>query len=134
MSLKFTTERRAEDVEIDGVTYVLREATGEEAAKYRNHQMRNARIVDGKDGQAMTLGDHGDGPALLVSLCLVDTLGKPVPLATVKSWPARIVAALAERAEEISDLGQKATREALERRLAYLQAKLGEMDGEAEKN
>jgi hypothetical protein len=48
---------------------------------------------------------------LLVSLCLFRENGAPVLLATVRSWPARVVKSLFEKAKEISDLGEERKEE-----------------------
>lgn len=123
-------------VRIAGVAYILREASEAAACKWRNHQLKATRMADGKvtgmDGMA-------DAEPLLVSLCLcqtnpdgtlkLDPQRNPanVPLALVLSWPARIVKPLFEKAKEISDLTEKETADALEKRLLETREKLDKL-------
>lgn len=92
-------------VRIENKPYVLREATGAAAVQYRNASMRNIRMADGK---VVGMGDIGELEPLLVSLCLfsADADGKfsSVTVAKIKSWPARVVKDLFNRARAISDL------------------------------
>jgi hypothetical protein len=118
--------------------YVLREASEAAAATYRNAGLRSARMNDGK---VVGIEGAADVQALLVSLCLFHFVaGKdgqqlpiPVSLEAVRSWPARVVLKLFERAKQISDLDETETREVLEKRLAETQEKLaalGHVNGE----
>jgi hypothetical protein len=106
-------------VVIGSVRYVLREASEDAACKFRNALLRCTR--PGPDGRPTTYDGVADTEPLLVSLCLYaadeggrvrpDRDGRPdprhlVPLATVRSWPARVVKALAAKAQEISGLGE----------------------------
>lgn len=103
--------------------YVLREASGEAAERYQAAVLRGARLADGK-----VVGmDLSGVESLLVSLCLVDHEGKPVPLSQVKSWPARIQKALFEKAMDISGLREQETEEQLARRIADDQKRLAEL-------
>lgn len=83
--------------------YVLKEASGDAACRWRNAQLRAARMVEGK---ITGVGDIADTEPLLVSLCLFTREGKPVPLATVRAWPNRVQKALFERAKAISHLNE----------------------------
>lgn len=95
---------------IGGKKYTLREASEDAAIKYKNALARSVRVADGK---VVGSDGVGDAQALLVSLCLFETIaddaGRPagernVPLVTVRGWPARVVRPLFHRAEQISGL------------------------------
>jgi hypothetical protein len=132
----------AEPVQVDVVIqkrhYVLREADGESAVKYRNASMRAARMSDGK-----VVGVEGaaDCEPLLVSLCLYQVdpntgqirytrEGDPdkrylVPLHLIKRWPSRIQRRLFDKVKEISDLGERPeTEEQLVKEIGRLQRRL----------
>lgn len=124
-------------VRVKGKDYLLREATGDAVAKWRNAQLRATRL--GGDGKPASIDGLADAEPLLVSLCLfeVGQGGKelPVSVQTVRSWPGRITSALFARAKEISELEEKEDRGSLERRIAKLQEKLVALGGEGlEKN
>lgn len=99
-------------VVIGGVQHTLSEATEGVACHYRNAVMRSAKMSDGK-----VVGTEGvaDVQPLLVSLCLKDATGKPVPLPTVKSWPSRVVKPMYDWIREVSQLeeGESAERKAV---------------------
>lgn len=116
--------------------YVLREIDEGDAVRWRNSQLRAARM---SEGQVVSMGDLAESEPLLVSFCLyranedhkiiLRNDGTPdkstlTPLATIKSWPARIVKPLFERAKEISELEEKETKEVLEARIKDAQTKL----------
>jgi hypothetical protein len=106
-------------VVIGSARYVLREANEDAACKFRNALLRCTR--PGPDGRPTTYDGVADTEPLLVSLCLYaadeggrvrpDRDGRPdhrhlVPLATVRSWPARVVKALAAKVQEMSGLSE----------------------------
>lgn len=94
---------------IGGKPYLLREADAAGAAKYRNYMMACTRMTDGK---VTGVKDLADAEVLLVSLCLFHCDDKgmwvTVPAATLKSWPARVLKPLFDKAKEISQLDEKA--------------------------
>jgi hypothetical protein len=111
-------DRVAIPVTIAGVKYVLLEASEEASCKFRNALLRCTR--PGPDGKPTSYDGVADTESLLVSLCLyaADDVGnvrtgrdgRPdprhlVPLATLRSWPARVVRELARKAQEVSGLG-----------------------------
>jgi hypothetical protein len=102
--------------------YVLREASEAAALRFRGSQLQDAKLVDGK--VSANISRVAESQALLVSLCLFDENGKPVPLATVLDMRARIVKRLFDKAKEISDLDEREGKEELEKRLADTQAKI----------
>jgi hypothetical protein len=91
------------DYFIGGKPFQLREATSDGAAKFRNAAAGTARITDGK---VSGVGNVGDLEPLLVSLCLFDGDGKPVPLSVVRQWPGRVVRKLFDKAKTISGLDE----------------------------
>lgn len=92
-------------VTLAGKKYVLIEADGETAAGMKNRIIRSSKVSD--EGK-VTLGDGiADAEAFLVGQCLYrDESGGRTRIgeATVRSWPARVVKALYERARQISGL------------------------------
>lgn len=104
--LKFTLSRIEIPVEIDGEQYVLREASGETAATWRNAIMRCAVI--GPDGKPTGVRDLADTELLLVSLCLFHVgSGNAVGLDFVRSLPNRVCRALFAKVREISDIDEE---------------------------
>jgi hypothetical protein len=92
-----------------GASYVLREPTAEAACRWKNAITRAVRM--GPDGKPSGVVDIADTDPLLVSLCLWEVKdGKevPVPLATVRSWPSRVLNRLFERAREMGELNPAA--------------------------
>jgi len=89
-------------VRIQGKNYVLREASGDAACRYRNAVLACAQLTP--EGKAVSVRNLADVEPLLVSLCLFDEKGNPVSVNQVRKWPARVVKALYEKAKEISDL------------------------------
>lgn len=92
--------------------YILREASGGAATKYNNAvvdcQVRN------EQGKLVAFKDIASVEPLLVSLCAFQVTAegeKPVPLATVESWPNRIQKQLFEAAKTISDIVETLPRE-----------------------
>lgn len=91
-------------VELGDKKYVLREATGAVACKYRDALLSNTQM--GSDGKA-SIKINNETEVLLVSLSIFETDGRPVSIATVKGWPSRIVKALYTKVKEISELDEK---------------------------
>lgn len=89
-------------VTLQGGKYYLREASGEAAAAYRDELMRGATLNE--QGQAVRVDNWSKAQLILISHCLVDDRGLLVPIAKVKSLPARVTDRLAEKAREISNL------------------------------
>ncbi len=108
-------------------SYVLREATGNVACRYRNALLACTQL--GPEGKPSKITGMADVEPLLVSLCMFEDGTKPVPQATVRAWPNRIVKSLFDRVKEISDLdeddsleGLKKERQTLDERIAKLEA------------
>jgi hypothetical protein len=66
---------------------------------------------------------------MLVSLCLFDEQGKPVPAAFVREWPSRVIKAIYDECKRISQLDEaaetaddlKKQRDELDKRIAKLE-------------
>lgn len=96
-------------VEIGGRKYVLREADGHTAAKYRDTITKSVKMTR---GQVSGIGGIAEAEPLLVSMCLFaeDDEGgytRKISLDTVKRWPSRIVKSLFTKAQEISGLKEE---------------------------
>ncbi len=91
-------------VQVGDKKYTLREATGDAACLYRNAMLRCTKL--GPEGKPETITGIADAEPYLVSLCLFNEGNKPVPVATIRKWPARVQTALFDKAKEISELGE----------------------------
>jgi hypothetical protein len=96
------------DVTIGGRPYVLQEASGDAACKYRNALMNCTKL--GPNGKAQSMHNAADVEPLLISMCLFrvnpekpDGQHPPVPLKIIRSWPNRIQKGLFNRIKAISD-------------------------------
>jgi hypothetical protein len=114
---------------LKGRWYVLREASKDADVAYRSAQMKNLQLME-KDGERhMTTSGAAEADPVLLSYCLYygDGEGKlvlrgadpdpryRVPLATILSWPTRLVDPLVKRLKEMSNIEQERTREQLEK-------------------
>jgi hypothetical protein len=114
-------------VNIFGVSYVLREASGDATCKYHNFMSENTEL---KDGQPYRYHNFADREPLLVSLCLYDATNiTPVQLEVVRSWPSRVVEKLFEKVKEISGMNaEEETKETLLKRLDEINKKLAALE------
>lgn len=115
--------------------YLLREASGEAATKWREVVMSATRF--NKDGKPSGVQGLSESEPLLVSLCVFprDAKGgwsdRHITVMEVKSWPARVQKDLFERAKKISHLSEDAdTEEAIQKRIAELTERLREIQEE----
>lgn len=122
------------DIPIGKSIYILREASGDAAIKYRNAVLKATKLSDGK---VSGLDGLADTEAYLVHLCLFETLrdsaGSPtgernVPIPTIRNWPNRVQKALYDRAKKISSLEEKATKESLTKQLNEIKKQLAELE------
>ncbi len=125
-------------IKIRGKRYILKEASANDARKWRNAIFAQTRMHDGK---ISGLGNVADSEALLVSLCLYEVKPYapetgykpeeiPVPLKTVLEWPNKLVKPLFTHARRISDLEEKETpdtEESLTAEITRLTTKLDEL-------
>jgi hypothetical protein len=110
---------------VKGVEYILHSADGAKAAKFKNEKL--ARMTLGESGSPKSLNNMGDIEAILVQLCSTDLDGKPVPLATVKSWGHKVVTKLFDLAKLISYIDQPETLEDIDKQIALLQKARAEL-------
>lgn len=119
----FTTSRLERPVTIDGKSYILREASEEEARKFRSAAAKTARL---NDGELVGVEGVGDMQSYLVSLCLFsEDKVTPVPIAVIRQWPTRIVRPMFDWIKEVSQLEEKPSREKMQKDLQRLQKELG---------
>ena len=106
-------------VTIDGEEYLLREASGGTACRYRNAVLACITLVDGKPAK---ITNQADTEPLLVSLCMLQVVRdangekkgeKAVPVTTVRQWRSSVQKALFKKAKEISDLEEPPTEREL---------------------
>lgn len=126
-------EPRQEEVPIDGKKYLLKEASGDAACKWRNALLKATKLSP--DGKVATMDGMADTEPLLVSMCLFemgDNGGlKVVSLNKVRNWPHRVQRALFERAKEISELHEAGDSiEALEKQVEVLQERISKLKAE----
>jgi len=113
-------------VEIGDKRYILREANGVVACKYRNAILACAKMEGGK---AAGFEGLADVEVLLVSLCLFrvqeDGSTTPIAIKDVQGWPNRVVKTLFTKAQEISELQEgEDTEESLTKDITAMQKKL----------
>jgi hypothetical protein len=123
--LEFDIETKEVSIKIGGKEHIVREATGAVAAAYRNSMLRGARL--GPDGKSMHMEGGAEAEHVLVQGCLFDKSGRRYTLATIASWPNRVIKPIFKIAHEISDLKEADTEEGLERQLKDTQEKLDKM-------
>lgn len=143
MVFEETLEPKQVPVKIGGVEYILLEAGAAEAIQYRNAKARAVRM---KDGEVVGWEGTADIEAMMVSLCLYNTVpdkregsfvrvlptkddGSPnldfrVPLHKVLSFRPSVVASLFRRLQEISELEEVQTEESLVRQIEVLTRQL----------
>lgn len=104
-------------VKLKGKDYVLREASESGAAKYKNAQLKAMKQSESADGNKTTnIDGMAETEALLVSICLfekTDTGEKNVDIAFIRTLVHRVVEPIFNKAEEISGLKKKKTKEEL---------------------
>jgi hypothetical protein len=106
--------------------YELREADGEAVRVWRNAIMQGAKFDPGT-GQPVAIGSMADGEVALLSHC-VYCGGKLVPAVELKRWPGRILKALYDRCQEISELEERPPPDAIKERIDKLQKLLAESE------
>ncbi len=107
--LSFDLAPKSQQVRLTGpegeVRYVLREA--DEAAYIAWKDARLAANRWSPDDKTMSFEDAGHTEALLVASCLrsaADPEGAPISLATVRTWPCRVVRRLFAAVTKMSGL------------------------------
>lgn len=114
--------------------YILREAKEDAARIYRNTLTACGRF--GPDGKfAGISGPINDAGSALLAACLFELYEekgeakeRPCIISQVRSWPARVVKPLVDRAIAISHLQEKPDRKALQDQLESTQQAIKELD------
>lgn len=132
-------------VSIQGKQYVLREASGDAACRFRNAVAKSYKLTP--DGKAVAIDGLPDVEPLLVSMCLYvpgadgklvvkangDVDQKTlVPIATIRGWPSSVMKKLFEKAKAISELGENDNIEVVEKQIEVLQRRLAFLRGDGD--
>lgn len=97
----------------DGTKYILREASEDQAVKFKNAQM--SRVLLGPQGKPQKIDGMGDLEPMLVAMLLVGENERPINENLVRGWPSRMVRKLFDAAKDISGLNETSPeRKALE--------------------
>ena len=117
--------------------FILREASGDAACKYRNLQLRSTKMTgssDNKGLQITSIDGIADAEPLLVSMCLfaVSDEGvvspKSVSEQFVRTLPSKYVTKLFEKVQEISGLKEELeTEEVLNQQILDASSKLDKL-------
>lgn len=114
-------------VKVTGKNYILKEASGDAACKYRNSMLACTKL--GPDGKPVSVNGIADCEPSLVASCLFEVTEKntqvPVPLAMIRSWPDRVQKKLAETVKKVSGMEtSEENEETLKKQIGELQEKL----------
>lgn len=121
-------------VKIGKETFILREASADAGAKFRNKAAHSARISP--EGKLLGVDNPADSELYLVHLCLFQRVPDGtggvketnVPLERIKSWRYNIVKQMHDIIMDVSGLRQEEeTEEVLTKRIAEDQKKLADM-------
>ena len=122
----------------NGKKYILREASGEAAARFNSMRGKCAKYADGGVSEVSGVGHI---PLFLLSLCLLNTkedetanLHSPIVLSVVQGWPERVVKKLYAKALEISEIDQDDDLDSLKEQYEELGKKIAKMEEDAAKN
>lgn len=106
-----------------GRSYVIKEASGDVVARWKNMMAKEVRM---RDGSVVGLNNVADFEPILVSMCLFENTGsqeKPVPVVVIRSWPNRVVTRIFETVKSISGLDDDNNVESLDKKIKDLQDK-----------
>ena len=141
-SMNFDLEIIEVPVMLGGKSFVLKEATGAAACKYRNAML--GHTVLGESGKPVSIKGMADIEPLLVSLCLFEIITnedsdqiveKQLTVKDVGKWPAKVVTSLFEKAKEISNLSdEEDTEESLVKEQEELDKRVKELKESKAKN
>lgn len=122
-------------VRVGSRSYILREASEAAASQYKNAQLKAMKLAESADGSKhSSIDGMAETEALLVSLCLFEKTEnggeRTVPILEIKKLPHRIIKPLFEKAEAISGLQNKETKEEIVKKIKELQGKLQKTNAE----
>ena len=122
----------------NGKKYILREASGEAAARFNSMRGKCAKYTDGGVSEVSGIGHI---PLFLVSLCLFNmkedgtaNLQSTVVLSVIQSWPERVIKKLYAEALRISEIDQDDDLDNLKEQHKELGEKIIKMEKDAAKN
>lgn len=121
-------------VSIGAAKYVLREASEAAVTTYRDTAAKCV-TVDGDESKTIT-GSITGANAVLVSECLFDVDNRRVAVDVVRTWPARVVKALFEKAYELAGLKDEeaTTVDALLKEKADIEKRIADFGKDKAKN
>lgn len=123
--------------------FILKEANGDIACKYKNYFVKRTTLKDGKPSNISEIADIGP---LLIHWCIQETLTKedgtiqllgPPKLDDIRSWPSHVLTKLQDTIEEMSELGNsEESLEELIKQRDELNKKIKELEenGDSAKN
>lgn len=104
----------------------LHEATGGDVATWRNAQLAEMKMIDGK---LTSMGNAADNEAHLVGLCLKNAKGENAGRQFAKELPSKVLSALNKRLRQISEIDPEPTPDQLREQIKELQTKLERAEG-----
>jgi hypothetical protein len=124
-------------VKVAGTSYVLVEASGEEAARWRSNLATCLR-VNAKSGDVGQTTGMGEVDLNFLANCLYCTMvdgtqdrsRKLVGIGVIKSWPDRITKRLVAKLKEISDIDQPASKRDVTERMDVLKEQLAKLEAD----
>lgn len=114
-------------VSFQGRSFVLKEATEDQAVKFKNMSAKAAKF---KDGDLTGIEGAANVEPFLLSLTMVELIdGKEMPVqeSFVRTLPSRVVSPLFDWVRDASGLGGKETLESVNKKLADLEKKKAEL-------
>lgn len=115
-----------------GNNYVLKEPSEDAVLAFRQWQLRDAKVVDGK--MSTNIERVYESQSLLVSKSLFkrvekngETVDQLVSSADVRAIPARIVKDLFDRAKSMGEVNEEDTEDGIERQIKALQDRLAKL-------
>lgn len=107
--MRISLSRKKQPIELeteDGsvVTFEIREMDGLSGAEYKNKLKSKIKVTaDGQSEISSFTGLYSD----LLSRCLFDAVGNPVPAETIEKWPESALSQLFEVAQEVNGLNKE---------------------------
>ena len=107
--LKFSLKRKELPIVLEDVSgvekrFVLREFSSRDFTTYLSDMGERVKMHDGK---VVGLNSYEGVQTKLISLCLFDEEGKSVKVSVIDEFPASVVNALFNGAQELNGLGEK---------------------------
>ena len=122
----------------NGKKYILREASGEAAARFNSMRGKCAKYADGGVSEVSGIGHI---PLFLISLCLFSVkedgtanLQSTVALSVIQVWPERVIRKLYAKALEISEIDQNDDLDSLREQYKELGEQSAKMEEDAAKS